>query len=991
MVAQVSQNIIHITTDDGLSQNLVFDLEQDQQGFIWIGTKDGLSRYDGYNFKIFRNNPSDSTTLSSNYITFIQEDEKQNLWVETSPGGLHLYDSHNDKFIRLKKVLQDVDSFHSSSIQKVIWNDENGWLIFTNTGLFELSADLKNLNEIPLNEGSEIRILSVFVPPDYNKSKIYLSTLHSGIYEYNTAESVLRPLTTINEKLDEQGISHVFKSNNNEWMLAGHNTLYTFSEHGELLRKYRMPTNFNNASFPIISFQQDKFGRFWVIRDFRLYEYLPIENRVVELAMHGGINQLFIDRTGIFWIGTSGYGMYKFNPNTTRFGFTSERFFDVVAPGFHQLMEAENYFGFPRIFGDILYVDYVSPTERWVLTRRLGLFNLNLDEQRIQRHIITVPPQDQNTYSSFWMDRDVEGHYNVLLSEGLVHFEPEAGTTYHLPLLQIFPDFTFDRNLPVFEQLTVVRKINTTYWFGSTEHGLASYNTETQQQRSFAYGSSDVNTISSNHILSISQDMRNPEKYIWVGTDGGGLNRINLQTGSVLRFTEQDGLPNNVIYSIYPDSSGHLWMSSNKGIIRMDPDTFEILNFTRSDGLQSDEFNRRQHYQFEDGRLLMCGSFGCNLFNPNDITLNPALPTVSLTDISVMNRSVLPYGSEWFSENEDGSMTLRVDWDQNIIGFEFAALEFSGTDKNQYKYRFPPFLQEWTNIGTRREISFTNLDPGSYTLEVMGSNNDGVWSEIPARIGVLVLPPFWMTFWFRALSIMLAFSTIAFVVWFISERKHRKQVRMLEYKMAVDQERLRISRDMHDDLGSRLTQIRLMSEFAKQDKTIPEKIRSKFDEISVETKDIIQNFNEIVWSLNPQNDTLNNLTDFMIQYSERFCQKVQIPCRIYASDEFPEVKIASSVRTNLIFILKEALNNAAKYSFCEEIQVHLRLDETRFYLIIVDDGIGFDELDRRTFGQGLETMKNRAETILAKFELTSELQRGTEIRVIWNIQPNPKG
>jgi hypothetical protein len=159
------------------------------------------------------------------------------------------------------------------------------------------------------------------------------------------------------------------------------------------------------------------------------------------------------------------------------------------------------------------------------------------------------------------------------------------------------------------------------------------------------------------------------------------------------RFTEADGLPNNVIYAIYPDDNGHLWMSSNKGIIRLDPQTFEIMNFTKGDGLQSDEFNRREHYRFADGGILFGGTFGSNLFDPDKVELNRATPTVAFTDVSVMNNSVLPFGSDWFTSN-DSLKTLHVDWNQNIISFEFAALEFSAPSKNRYRYRFPPFVND---------------------------------------------------------------------------------------------------------------------------------------------------------------------------------------------------------------------------------------------------------------------------------------------------------
>ncbi|MDX1638452.1 MAG: triple tyrosine motif-containing protein, partial [Balneolaceae bacterium] len=316
------------------------------------------------------------------------------------------------------------------------------------------------------------------------------------------------------------------------------------------------------------------------------------------------------------------------------------------------------------------------------------------------------------------------------------------------------------------------------------------------------------------------------------------------------------------------------------------------------------------------------GTFGCNLFNPDDIELNSTQSRVAVIDIRVMNQSVLPYTSSRFVHN-DTLTSLQVDWNENWIGFEFAALEFSEPSKNKYKYRIPPFLNTWTEIGTRREITVTNLDPGFYTMEVLGINNEGIWSSEPARIGIKVLPPFWMTNYFRITAVLFVAVTIAGSVWYLSRRKYREKLRAFKYKMAVDRERLRISQDMHDDLGSRLTQIKLMSEFALADGEAPATIRPRIKEISLETEKVMEQIREIVWSLNPRNDKLDDLAEFMISFAQNFGRRVQIPCRITADEEFPGVKLASEARHNLLLVFKEALNNAAKHAQCSQITVSL--------------------------------------------------------------------
>lgn len=984
-LTQLFPHITQITTDDGLAQNLIFDIVQDHTGYLWFGTKDGLSRYDGYEFRTFRNNPSDSTSLSNNYVTFIQEDANGNLWVQSSPGGLHLYNPLSDTFVRLNSIKIIPQSFLQSRTMHIAPQEHGGWNIVSTSGIYYLSSDLKYLTEIPLPTEEPITIESTFIIPG-SENVYYLNTSRNDILRFDSDTMVLTPLQGINDVIQNRGITHFLKSSSGNWMLTGHNIIYTFSSEGEFVRQFRIPTTFDNQTFPVRDFREDRYGRFWISRDGVLYEYLPEEERVEELPTPGLNTTLFIDRTGIFWIGTTGFGLYKYNPTIKRFGLTSARFHDIMAPDFNDLMEDENYFGYPRIFGDIFYVEHLSAEQRLVLTRRLGIVRLHTTNKTLERLPIITHPFNHDLSSAFWMDRNQDGTYSILLSDGMMTYSLTDGPIDFLHNEVIFPDFISERNQPTFELLTVIRNFGGTYWIGSTESGLASYNPVTGEQRTFQYQNRDNSSISSNHILSLHQQ----GEYLWVGTDGGGLNRIHIDSGSILRITDQEGLPNNVIYAIYADSSGYLWMSTNKGIAAMNPKTLEVQSFIRSDGLQSNEFNRREHYQFDDGRLLFCGLFGCNLFNPNEFVRNPVSPKVVFTDISVMNQTVLPLASDWFHTDQNAFTTLNVNWNQNIIGFQFAALDFSASDKNRYKYRFPPFVTEWTEIGTRREVFFTNLDPGTYRLEVMGTNNDGVWSTSPAVFGVNVIPPFWMRPWFRVSSILLAFSITALVVWFISEQKHQRSIRMLEYKLAVDQERLRISRDMHDDLGARLTQIRLMSELVRNDTSFPDNVKNKLGEISSEAKHIIQNFNEIVWSLNPKNDTLSNLSEFMIHYSESFCEKVNIPCRIIASEQFPDVEISSGVRTNLLSILKEALNNAAKYASCSEIQIHIQLERDNYTLKIMDNGTGFNQSSPST-GNGIASMQHRADALGAHLQIVSEHNKGTQISLVWNIRTNPKG
>ncbi|MGM0589621.1 MAG: two-component regulator propeller domain-containing protein [Bacteroidota bacterium] len=986
--AYQSYKMVHLSTDDGLSQNLVFDMEQDHQGFIWIGTKDGLNRFDGYRFKIFRNNPSDSTSISSNYVTFIKEDSDNNIWVVTRPGGLHFYDRFNDRFIQINKRVDAPRAYFSATFRGLRGSASTGWWLATTKGLYHLSSDKSKISAVTVN-GQSTAEISSFTESD-QPGMVYFSAANLGVFRLNMNEATVKPIPEINRHLDEVPVDHLFINKEGNWVILQHHSLMMISPVGALTYQKNIPAVSGEPEITFNALQQDDSGRYFAVRGYTFYEFNPITAQLQKIEPVEWANNLMIDRTGVFWIGTSGYGLYKYDPKTQRFGFTSKRYTEVMAPGFYAELAKRDNYGVPQIYNTIMGVTGTYNRESWVLTRRLGLFKYNLRTGQLRKHAIRIPNNNDTTYTAFAMDELGNGDFAILFTVGIIMFNPEEGTKDLIPMSKIYPHYAWDQNRPNFENLTLLKQHAGYFWVGSTELGLSVYDLSTGESRQFTYDKSDPHSISSNHILSIAPDPHQPERYVWIGTDGGGINRMEIESGEMKRFTEADGLPNNVIYAIYPDDNGHLWMSSNKGIIRLDPETFEIMNFTKGDGLQSDEFNRREHYRFADGRILFGGTFGSNLFDPDKVELNRATPTVAFTDVSVMNNSVLPFGSDWFTSN-DSLTTLHVDWNQNIISFEFSALEFSAPSKNRYRYRFPPFVNDWTEMGARREITFTNLDPGTYQLEVSGSNNDGVWSANAAILGVVVSPPFWMTAWFRFSMILLAASSLAAIVWYISQRKQRRKVRQLEYKMAVNKERLRISRDMHDDLGGRLTQIHMMSQFATGNNSYPDEIKQQFSEISQEAREVIQNFSEIVWSLNPQNDTLDNLVDFMVQYSENFCRRVEIQCRIYADEHVPEIEITSNSRHYLLSVLKEALNNAAKYAQCSVIEIHFTLNDGRFLMTISDNGIGFDRTKVRRSGQGLESMESRVRSIGGTFKLNTARREGTAINVSWPLPNHTKG
>lgn len=983
--AQQLSNVNKITADDGLSQNLVFDILQDQKGFIWIATKDGLNRYDGYDFKIYRPNPADNHSLSGGYVTFLTEDEDHNLWIETRPGGLHIYNPEEDNFTVVNREFSIPPGFENTIVHDLYGNSKTGWWVATISGLYHIDQEEKRVEKIDLNEEEDVSVKVVV--PDYKNRSLIIGVNEKGFYNLdlaadsetvNTADFLHRFFQP------DKTIDHLSKTGEGNWLMIQESIISEISEEGSLITQYDTAEG-RNLEFPlIVSIQPDGDGIYWMVQNSDVIK-LDLKNRSLEKPLDIDLaHSLVMDRSGVVWTGTSGNGLFRYDPKSSRFGYREETLFDWIAPDFAEKIEEKYQLGYQPIDHQIFTIIADSNEVYWILTLSSGLFRYDSKSKELDRHIIILPTLGEEIYNAYWAEKDENGYFTLLFKWWVVRYHPEKGLQEYWDIYQFFPEADLTQGAPLYEPYNVITKHNGYYWVGSSEYGLAGYNPVTDSLKRFAYEQNNDQSLSSNHILSLMPDPAQPNRYLWAGTDGGGLNRIDVESGTVLRFTESEGLPSNVVYSLYSDKSGNAWMSTNRGIVRFNTESYETLNFVKSDGLQSNEFNRRQHTLLPNGNIAFCGNEGCNLFNPDSIQLNRVAPKVVFTDVSVMNSSVLPYNSKWFN-NTGEHRSLEVEWSQNIIGFEFAALEYSAPDKNTYRYRFPPFIEEWTEIESRRDITFTNLDPGNYRLEVMGSNNDGIWSAEPAVMSVVVNPPFWMTSWFRILALILFSGLIAGIAVYLSKQKYRRKLREMEYKMMVDQERLRISRDMHDDLGSRLTQIKLMSQLAESDQSVSEKLKEKLVEISDEAEEVILNFSEIVWALNPKNDTLYNLSGFMVQYAENFCRKVNIPCRIHAATQFPKTPVPSDVRHNLISIFKESLNNAAKHSSCTEIHVELALDNDHFIVQVRDNGRGFDPESLPATGQGLGTMKSRIEKIRGFFNIEAAPNCGTSIKVSWPI------
>ncbi len=983
-ISTPDQTLKRITTEDGLPSNQTISIVQDFEGFMWIATRTGLARYNGVSFRNYYEQADNPNSLSSNFIERVMTDDDGEIWVMTRDGLLHAYNRHNDFFVRIyetgfEPILMRRD------IYDVFGTSESGWWIATWNGLYYLNPDKTEIQfiETELN-------LGYITSYSHNKDEqtIYFTSFRRGVFQFDIESGHITSLEKINRHLSIYATNHITLTREGHFLIVEHTTLSIISKEGQLISSQNMG---GGKIYHIIT---DSDYNTWFIHGYTIRRYDDKTGEVFSYFRIQGALTLFVDTSHVLWIGTGGlnlygYGLYLFDTKTMRFGYNQESFSDIAHSPLIEALEKHSFEYQTGSDWAIVSIKESSENISWFLTRRRGLFRYIRDTAELDIFPFLLEPNDPRTPEAFDFIVLDDETAAISTSRGVVNIHAHKDEVSLIDNPVLFPDFQGSGTGMIINKM---EKAAGFYWFATIDFGLFAYHPETGETLSFTHNPADRSTIGINNVTSVSEDPVNHERYVWVGTNLGGLNRIDLWDNTIQRMHDVSDFNAMQINSIHSDGEAGLWLTSERGLFYFDVTTFAYNRYSVTDGVQGTYtyYSRNQRLSRADGSLLICDYNGCNSFFPDAINPNTHAPAIGITNIKVMNEPVLPFSSEWFTHGANEPVSMQVPWNKNIIGVEFASLEYSAPQKNRHKYRVPPFIDDWVEIGHSREITLTNLDPGSYKLEILGSNNDGIWATEPGVLFIDVIPPFWMTFTFRLLMFFMLISVVGGVVWLVSNRKYKAKLREMEYKMAVDNERMRISRDMHDNLGSRLTQIQLMSRSRKRKKK-GEVLEKTLEEISKETEGVIQNVSQIVWALNPENDTLENLVGFIIQYTETFCQRAQISCRIKADENFPELSVPADKRHHLINVVKEAVNNAVKHASCSILRLNLHykqgdMNESKLSISIEDNGAGFDpEQVKSKKRNGLKSMKSRMESVGGDINVESSQGYGTKVQISCSI------
>jgi signal transduction histidine kinase len=526
-------------------------------------------------------------------------------------------------------------------------------------------------------------------------------------------------------------------------------------------------------------------------------------------------------------------------------------------------------------------------------------------------------------------------------------------------------------------------------WVGSSGDGLDRYDPSSGEWRHFVNDPDDPRSLSNNSVEAIHEDQSGA---IWLGTRAG-FNRFDRDTEIFTQYWVRDGLPHNAVVGILEDEEGYLWLSTGGGLSRFDPGTETFRNYDASDGLQGDTFWRNSYHQNRNGEIFFGGENGLNAFHPQQITDNAHVPPIVISTFSLFNQVA--------RTNLHPDEQIDLTHQENFVSFDFAALDLTNPEKNQYAYRIEGVDEDWVQAGTRRHADYPNLRPGDYLFHVKGSNNDGIWNEEGTSVGITIQPPFWGTWWFRILvglglvgGIFGAYRLRVRSVEARSRELERQVEQEIEQRMRVEEalrqsemekavtaERSRLARELHDAVTQTLFSASLIAEVLPRlwDKD-PERGRQQLDEVRLLTRGALAEMRSLLLELRPEALVKAKMDDLLHQLGRALTGRTGVPVAVSAQVQCP---LPDEVQVALYRIAQEALNNVAKHAEASQVEVRFRCEAARATLSIADDGRGFDTDDIPPGHFGVGIMRERAASVGAELEIESKISSGTEVRVIW--------
>lgn len=814
----------HITTEHGLSQGTINCIYQDKKGFIWMGTADGLNRYDAYSFRVFKPDPKDSLSISSSYITCITGDKHGNIWIGTRNDGFNVYNPLTNKFKRYRSEPGKQNTISSNAI-KTIFIDKKG-LVYIGTqgsGLNILNPETNVVKTYTASASDGLSDNYVFQIIELDQNKVCIGS-ESGILDIFDSEKGTFEHIVYKKDLkkirDNFGTTLLKDKNGKIWVGAQNNGLFLIDINTQAVKEYDIsllksniisslyekdgqifigtdggginildpstgkvtyllndPGNpFSLSNNAVYCIYEDNAGTLWVgTYQFAVNVYNPYKYKFKHYTKQIGVNNslsnksviaIYADKTNRLWIGTDGGGLNLFVPENNSFKTIVNNPADPKS-----------------ISGDVIKsILEDSEGNFWIGTYAHGLNLFDRKTNKSTRFIHNSNDPSSLANNNIWsiVEDSKKNLWIGIMGGGLDKFDPKTKTFQHFA-----PKDNDPNSLSGLTVKVIFEDKEGNLWVGTEVNGLNLFNPSSNNFTRFVYSPNDKNSIPNNDIRDIFQDSKGN---LWIGTSNG-LAQFNYKDKTFTNSEVNKSLQSKVIHGIQEDRNGNLWMSTNKGIVRYNPQTGSLKSFDVKDGLQGNDFNCTSVFKNNvTGELYFGGLNGYNVFIPEEIKDNPVKPNIIFSNLFISGQLVKPYDTinnrviltKELSETDGITLSHR----ENIFEVEFAALNYVSPAKNQYEYMMEGIDTTWHRTNADKRIAnYMNLAAGTYTLRVRGSNNDGIWSEQEAVLKIKVLAPWWKTWWFRLLVIAIIGWGIYSLIKF---RMKEMQQKRLDLENAVE-------------------------------------------------------------------------------------------------------------------------------------------------------------------------------------------------------------
>jgi len=955
--------------DEGLPSDLVQAITQTRDGYLWIGTHNGLARFDGV---VFNPGPPE---LSQASITALCADASGSLWIGTDGEGLfRLTGTTMSRFSRTNGLAADHVRVIHETREGSIW-------VGTTNGLSRYRND--KFRNYTMKEG----LLSDSVSYIYEDRDRNLWIATGG--GLNRLRGETMDAFKMPNNLPNDSVRVICQDRGGRIWIGSNNGMLWYNAYwGKSFFAYN--TRYGLSDSFVSAICEDVEGNLWVgtysgLNRFREGRFFPTLNN--EGVPFDKVNTLFEDREGNLWVG-SVEGLVRLTP---------KRFFTYTKKN-----------GLSH--NNITSVLEDRDGSVWIGTWGGGLNRLK--DEKVQCFNSTNGlPSDlvlslcEGRDGSIWAGADFDGGLSRIQGRKITRYSSRNGLP-SAPIRVLFEDRSSQlwvgtaRGVVCFKAgrfenyatnnalagsiRAICQDHQGALWFGS-ETGLTCLDHGRFTRFDGAQGLSD------DSVTSLYQDNKHD---LWIGTAAGGLNRY--MAGHFRSYTASQGLFSDQILEVLEDGQGWLWLSCEKGVFRVRKSElnefdkgqrgwFASIAYGQNDGIESTHCNglaKPAGWRTRDGRLLFATSKGLTGIYPATAPVSTSAPPVYIQQVFADKKLLADTGPLIYGGLES-RRAVAVAAGRGELEFRYTALSFQAPESCRFRYKLEGVDSEWVEAGTRRVAHYNNVYPGHYRFLVAACNKEGIWNETGDGLSMDLAPHLWQTWWWRTLTVASLIAVAGGTARYFTAKKMQRKLERLEQRHAIERERGRIAKDIHDDLGSSLTRIMMLGERAEEGLGSDEDVAPHVRKIVTSARNTVQSLDEIVWAVNPENDTLEGLIEYISHYANEFFENTTVSCRLEIPVQLPSFVLPAELRHDLFLVVKEAFNNILKHAQASAVQVWLAVEGAFIQVTIEDNGRGFDPeaVVSGRQGNGLANMRKRIAAVGGQFSIVSAPGQGTRLKL----------